>query len=82
MEIDNLAGGLGQEDVNDAAWWDERVRLSVDAVVAPGVEGFVQLETQSDTDGDKYTWGHGSKGLKTCLSAGEAGWSRRHERKA
>jgi hypothetical protein len=54
----NLAGGLGQ-DTNDAAWWDERVRLSLDAVVAPGVEGFVQLETTSGDAGDKYVWGHG-----------------------
>lgn len=60
--FDNLRGGLGRDNANSAAWWDERVRLSVDAVVAPGVEGFVQLETHSDFAGDKYVWGTGKVG--------------------
>ena len=55
----NIAGGLGQ-DTNDQAWWDQRVRLSVEAKVAPGVVGYVQLETESVDSGDKYVWGHGA----------------------
>jgi hypothetical protein len=49
---------------NSAAWYDERVRLSLDAKVSPNVEGMVQLET-SDTSNffnsphqDSYTWGN------------------------
>lgn len=42
------------------AYYDERVRLSIDAKVAPGVEGFVMLEN-SDTNfnnaTDSYKWG-------------------------
>ena len=43
------------------AYYDERVRLSLDAKVAPGVEGFVLLETSNgDFNGqtkDVYVWG-------------------------
>jgi hypothetical protein len=46
-------------DTNDAAWWDQRVRLNVEATVAPGVIGYVQVETESGDSGDKYVWGHG-----------------------
>lgn len=56
---DNIAGGLGKE-TQSSAWYDERVRLSVDANVAPGVTGFVQVETHSGTDGDKYKFGNAS----------------------
>lgn len=58
--FDQLLGGLGQDDGKSAAWWDERVRLNVQAVVAPGVVGFVELETHSDFSGDKYVWGTGN----------------------
>lgn len=53
----------GTADVANAAWLDERVRLSIDANVAPGVTGYVQIETRSETDGDKYTWGNGAKAV-------------------
>ncbi len=68
----NLEGGLGV-DTNSQAWWDERVRLSVDAVVAPGVQGFVQLETTSSTDGDKYKWGNGEASGELSKASGGAG---------
>jgi hypothetical protein len=48
---------------SSAAWYDERVRLSLDAKVSPNVEGMVQLET-SDTGAtaglhnDSYVWGN------------------------
>jgi hypothetical protein len=60
--FDGLQGGLGQDDAKDGAWWDERVRLNVDATVAPGVKGYVELETTSGMAGDKYVWGTGTLG--------------------
>ncbi len=50
---------------NSQAWYDERVRLSLDAKVTPNVEGMVQLETDggvfkggSFRNQDSYTWGN------------------------
>jgi hypothetical protein len=46
---------------NSAAWYDERVRLSLDAKVSPNVEGMVQLETsgiEGEPHQDSYTWGN------------------------
>ncbi|MDD1750297.1 MAG: hypothetical protein LUO89_10525 [Methanothrix sp.] len=40
-----------------SAWYDTRVRLSMDAKVSPNVEGFVMLETGSGQN-DVYTWGN------------------------
>ena len=34
----------------DNAYYDERVRLSVDATVAPGIKGYVMLETNGGTN--------------------------------
>jgi hypothetical protein len=50
-------------EANSAAWYDERVRLSLDAKVSPNVEGMVQLETFDSgfTEGphnDSYVWGN------------------------
>ena len=59
---DNFSGGLSNS-THSSAWWDERVRLNIGAVVAPGVEGFVQVETHSGTDGDKYKWGNANTGI-------------------
>jgi hypothetical protein len=42
---------------NSAAWYDERVRLSVDAKISPNIEGMVQLESGTG-DQDNYTWGN------------------------
>jgi hypothetical protein len=46
---------------NSAAWYDERVRLSLDAKVSPNVEGMVQLETSNlngaSPHNDSYVWG-------------------------
>jgi hypothetical protein len=46
---------------NSAAWYDERVRLSLDAKVSPNVEGMVQLESNggaTSAHNDAYTWGN------------------------
>ena len=40
-----------------AAWYDARVRLSLDAKISPNVEGFVMLETGAGQS-DVYTWGN------------------------
>ena len=56
----NIVSGL-PADSNSQAWYDQRVRLSLDATVAPGVEGFVQLESSNGINGsataDNYVWG-------------------------
>ncbi len=56
----NIGGG-GQGDPMDTpsgAWYDERVRLSIDAKVSPNVEGYVQLESGSSNTSDLVTWGN------------------------
>ena len=44
-------------DTGSSAYYDQRVRLSVDATVAPGVKGYVMVETNSGNS-DVYTWGN------------------------
>lgn len=52
---DNIEAGLPVE-AGSEGWYDQRVRLSVDATVAPGIKGYVMVETNSGT-ADTYTWG-------------------------
>jgi hypothetical protein len=54
---DNITSGKNPLSTGSQAFYDERVRLSVDAAVAPGVKGYVMLETNSTTS-DTYTWGN------------------------
>ncbi|MEJ2695709.1 MAG: hypothetical protein P8013_03595 [Candidatus Sulfobium sp.] len=42
---------------NSAAWYDERVRLSVDAKISPNIEGMLQLESGTGEQ-DNYLWGN------------------------
>ncbi|HEY9246537.1 MAG TPA: hypothetical protein VIO11_06805 [Candidatus Methanoperedens sp.] len=44
-------------DSSSEAWYDQRIRLSVDAKVTPNVEGYIQLESGSGQN-DLYTWGN------------------------
>ena len=61
----NIAGGKPVDSPN-GAWYDERVRLSLDAQVSPNVEGFVQLESGNAnnpagvgvTQSDYVFWGN------------------------
>jgi hypothetical protein len=59
-----ISKGFAPVKSNSAAWYDERVRLSLDAKVSPNVEGFVQLESSNTSNGsngfheDSYTWGN------------------------
>jgi hypothetical protein len=63
VDPNTFFAGLGPTPVesNSAAWYDERVRLSLDAKVSPNVEGMVQLETsgiEGEPHQDSYTWGN------------------------
>ncbi|MBI5641588.1 MAG: alginate export family protein [Nitrospirae bacterium] len=53
---DNIVGGLPLSS-NSQAFYDQRVRLSVNAQVSPNVQGFLQLESESGST-DNYTWGN------------------------
>jgi len=53
------SANLPTKDIT-SAYYDERVRLSLDAAVAPGIKGFVMFETNGGTNpsqSDVYTWG-------------------------
>lgn len=54
---DVTAGGITYSipvNGNANSFYDERVRLSLDAQVSPNVEGFIQLESNSASDVDKW----------------------------
>ena len=53
---DNITGAKLPLDSSSHAWYDERIRLHVDAQVSPNVQGFLQLESGSTSD--VYTWGN------------------------
>lgn len=61
--LDNNATGNLPEATESQAWYDYRVRLNVNANVASGTSGFVQLETSTEKGGvlqqasDWYQWG-------------------------
>lgn len=58
-----LFAALGQDPTkatDSDAWYDQRIRLSIDAQVSPNVQGFIQLESSGsnfDNTNDKYVWG-------------------------
>lgn len=52
--LDNISGTKMPAKAEENAWYDQRVRLSVDAKVSPNIEGFVMLETGTS---DTYKWG-------------------------
>jgi hypothetical protein len=58
---DDINSSLLPVKADSAAWYDERVRLSLDAKVTPNIEGLVQLESGLTTNGkstDKFYWGN------------------------
>jgi Alginate export len=74
---DNISSSLEPVKSDSAGWYDERVRLSLDAKVSPNVEGFVQLESNggsaqgypaSTSTTDKYIWGQGLNTKPTDMS--------------
>jgi len=55
----NVAGAQGDPvSTKSGAWYDQRIRLAVDAKVTPNVEGYVQLESGSGNTSDLVTWGN------------------------
>jgi hypothetical protein len=60
-------------DTATDAYYDERVRLSVDAKVTDNVQGFIMLESGTSTN-DVYTWGKPTPGGATGIySTGTGG---------
>lgn len=62
------------QDSNSKAFWEQRVRLNVDAAVAPGVSGKITMETGAAdaTTTPTYSWGRLNQkpnGLTTLLEA-------------
>jgi len=57
----------GGKSVGDNSFWDERVRLQVEAKVTPNTTGLIQLES-GDSNHDTYTWGKGA-GSNTGMGA-------------
>jgi hypothetical protein len=53
----NIVSGAPVESKSQA-WYDQRVRLAVDAKVTPNVQGFVQLESGASNTSDVVTWGN------------------------
>ncbi len=69
--IHNIVDTNGNKAINglpgeggSSAWYDQRVRLSVDAKVTPNVEAYIQLESGNEINGtpgfsgDRYIWGN------------------------
>lgn len=70
--INNIVDTTGAKAINglpgdggSSSWYDQRIRLSVDAKVTPNVEGYIQLESGNEingtaaSNGDRYIWGNG-----------------------
>lgn len=55
--LNNIAEDRSPADVGSSAFYDQRIRLAIDAKVSPNVEGYVQLESNVG-DKDTYTWGN------------------------
>ncbi|MEW6110197.1 MAG: alginate export family protein [Nitrospirota bacterium] len=51
-----FGGATATYDAHKHSYYDQRVRLSIDAQISPNVQGYVQLESNSGTT-DTWTWG-------------------------
>jgi hypothetical protein len=65
------------DEMDDAAFWDQRVRLSVDAKVSDNVQGFVMVENQDQNDNDfqgrntdTWVWGNSANGATGVYTKG------------
>ncbi|TAN37991.1 MAG: hypothetical protein EPN25_14670 [Nitrospirae bacterium] len=54
----NITSAFAPASTTSQAWYDTRVRLSVDANVAPGVQGYLQLESGDSATSDVNNWGN------------------------
>lgn len=71
-DFQNNNADFNSDKSDHKAYYDSRIRLSVDAQVTPNTEGFVQIEAGSDVDGnnssDLYIWGNSNKNIQTGSS--------------
>jgi len=69
---ENAAGKLILDD--HAAFYDTQVRVGIEAKVAEGVTGKIQLETESadNAGNDTYLWGSGSAGARGTYPRGNS----------
>lgn len=58
----NLVSGA-PVDSSSQAFYDQRIRLSVDANVSPNVQGYIQLESGDSVDTDVTKWGNFNRHL-------------------
>lgn len=60
--MENIAAGK-PTDAGSAAYYDQRIRLSLDAKVSPNVQGYIQLESGDSVDTDVTKWGNFNRHL-------------------
>lgn len=58
-------------DHKNLAFYDQRVRINVDAKVADNLKGFIQLEADAGKQDDKYMWARGAAAPAGASHAGE-----------
>ena len=71
-EVRNNTGDLDDDAGHSWAWYDERVRLGVDAKVSDNVSGNITLEVADDATHDTYKWGTGGSGATGVYTQGNA----------
>ena len=61
-DFQNNTADFNNDKMDHKAYYDARIRLSVEAAVSPNTTGFVQIEAGDDVDGNKssdlYIWGN------------------------
>lgn len=65
-EIQDNTTDFNKDKGDSRAYYDSRVRLSVDAQITPNTEGFVQVEAGSGIEGkssDLWIWGNGNSSI-------------------
>ncbi len=65
------AEGAPKDGVSQS-WYDERVRLNLNAEVTKNTSGYVEMETGSSTTGDTNTWGNLNSKQSGTLTLREA----------
>lgn len=75
-EYQNNTVDFNKDKVDNKAYYDSRVRLSVDAQITPNTEGFVQVEAGSGIEGkssDLWIWGNGNSSITTAGNSNASG---------
>lgn len=69
-----------ETNAGDAGYYDQRVRLSLNAKVTPNTMGHVMLETGGGSDiSDTYTWGYNTAGANGATGVYARGNSKRDD---